>query len=251
MARCAIDGAAIWWLTGTEIAHWLFCTKNTHGALYTAARFSASCASPSLVAPSPRKATVTESSPSRCAAIAAPTACKSVGADRDRDRGAAFLGESQPAVPLAPPDRAHLRRRDAAHQKGADLAVLGKQPVGLAQAGRRADLGGLLAAARREQRQLALSLQVDEFDVEFAGDDHHLVQPAQRLGWQIPAVAVLGVWASHRGQRVAPARGRRPPTSQIPQPYRLLFGDGMFRRQSARCSARWRSEQTPGEGAAS
>ena len=104
----------------------------------------------------------------------------------------ALLGEPQPAVPAAPPDRTHLRRRDAAQQERADLAVLREQPVGLAQARRRADLGGLLAAARREQRQLALSLQVDELGVEFAGDDHHLVEPAQRFGRQISAVSGLG-----------------------------------------------------------
>src|SRR5271165_6837586 len=70
-----MDGPASCLLTGTEMAHWLFCTKNTHGARYTDAKLHASCTSPVLVAPSPTNATVTESSPSRCAAIAAPTAC--------------------------------------------------------------------------------------------------------------------------------------------------------------------------------
>ena len=58
--------------TGVEIAHWLFWTKKTQGACSTAARFIASWVSPSLVAPSPRNATVTESSFNLWAAIAAP-----------------------------------------------------------------------------------------------------------------------------------------------------------------------------------
>ena len=95
-------------------------------------------------------------------------------------------------MPLAAPDRTHLRRRDAAQQERADLAVLGEQPVGLAQARRRPDLRGLLAAARREQREFALALQVDELAVDVARDDHQVVEPAQRFGWQIAAVAVLG-----------------------------------------------------------
>ena len=108
---------------------------------------------------------------------------QSVGSDGNGDRCAAPLGEPDAAVPLAPPDGAHLRRRDAAQQECADLAVLGEQPIRLAQARRRADLRGLLAAAGREQRQLALALQVDEFAVEVARDDHQLVEPAQRFGW--------------------------------------------------------------------
>jgi hypothetical protein len=80
----------------------------------------------------------------------------------------------------------------AGQQECADLAVLREDPVGLAQAGRGTDLRGLLAAARREQRELALPLQVDEFSVEIARDDHQLIEPAQRFGGQIAAVAILG-----------------------------------------------------------
>jgi len=47
-------GAAVWRATGTEIAHWLFCTKKTTGARKTPAKFMASCTSPSEVAPSPK-----------------------------------------------------------------------------------------------------------------------------------------------------------------------------------------------------
>ena len=98
-----------------------------------------------------------------------PDRVQTVGADRDRDRRDALLGEPEPAVPPASPDRAHLRRRDTAQQERADLAILRKQPVGLAQARGRTDLRGLLPAAGGEQRELALSLQVDEFRVESRG----------------------------------------------------------------------------------
>ena len=46
---CASDGAAVCRASGTEIAYLLFCTKNTTGARNTAAKFSASWKSPSLV----------------------------------------------------------------------------------------------------------------------------------------------------------------------------------------------------------
>ena len=120
-----------------------------------------------------------------------PHRVQTVGADRDRDRGDALLGEPQPAVPSASPHRAHLRRGDAPHQERADLAVLREQPVGLAQARSRTDLRGLLTAARREQCEFALPLQVDELRVERAGDGHQLVEPAQRLRWNLSAVPGL------------------------------------------------------------
>jgi hypothetical protein len=100
---------------------------------------------------------------------------QSMRADLDRNRGDALLGEFQPAVPLSPPNRADLRRRDPAQQERADLAVLREQPVRLAKACRRADLRGFLATARREERQFTLALQIDELAVEIAGDDHRLV----------------------------------------------------------------------------
>jgi hypothetical protein len=78
---------------------------------------------------------------------------------------------------------------------------LRKQPVGLEKTRGRADLRGLLTAARREQGEFTLALQVDEFDVEFAGDDHRLVEPGQRLGREVSAVAVCGVVAGRRPVR--------------------------------------------------
>jgi hypothetical protein len=45
---------AVWRLTGTEIAHWLFWQKKTTGAFQTAAKLSAQWKSCSDVAPSPR-----------------------------------------------------------------------------------------------------------------------------------------------------------------------------------------------------
>jgi len=47
------------------MAYWLFWTRNTTGALKTAAKLSASWKSPSLVAPSPMNASATESLPLR------------------------------------------------------------------------------------------------------------------------------------------------------------------------------------------
>src|SRR5574340_1589542 len=91
-----------------------------------------------------------------------------MGADRNRNRRAAFRGEFQSAVPGSAPCSRDVPRRDAAGDKDTQLAVLRKQPVGFAQARRGTDLRRLLTAAGREQCQLALSLQVDELDVEFA-----------------------------------------------------------------------------------
>jgi hypothetical protein len=50
----AIVGAFVCCDSGTLIAYWLFCTKKMHGASKTAAKFIASCGSPSEVAPSPK-----------------------------------------------------------------------------------------------------------------------------------------------------------------------------------------------------
>ena len=59
------------------MAYWLFWTKNTTGRWNTAAKFSASWKSPSLVAPSPHMARTTVSSPRSFAAWATPTPCSS------------------------------------------------------------------------------------------------------------------------------------------------------------------------------
>ena len=88
------------------------------------------------------------------------------------------------------------------NRKDAHFAVLGEQPVGLAQARRRTDLGRLLTAARREQRQLALALQIDEFGVEIARDDHQLVEPTQRFWWQIAGVTILRRWGPIGGDKL-------------------------------------------------
>ena len=101
----------------------------------------------------------------------------------------ANLGELQASVPFASPHRSDLRRGEAAQQKCADLAVLREQPVGFGQARRGADLRGFLTAARREQSQLSLPLQVDELGVQFAGDDHRLVEPGQSLRWEVSSVS--------------------------------------------------------------
>jgi len=77
MPLCASDGAALCRASGTEIAYSLFWMKNTTGAWNTAAKFSASWKSPSLVPPSPTSAITTVSSPFSRAACATPTACGS------------------------------------------------------------------------------------------------------------------------------------------------------------------------------
>ncbi len=117
---------------------------------------------------------------------------QTVRPDVDRDWRTMFLGEAQTAVPAAPPHRADLGRRDAADQQGAELPVLREQPVGLAQTCCRAHLCGFLTAARGEQRKFTLPLQIDEFDVEVAGEDHLLVQPAQCFGRQVAAISLVG-----------------------------------------------------------
>jgi hypothetical protein len=61
---------------GTLMANPLFWQKKTTGALSTAAKFNASCVSPSLVAPSPSSTRAMVSSPFSRAACANPTACE-------------------------------------------------------------------------------------------------------------------------------------------------------------------------------
>ena len=75
MALCAKDGAAVCLASGTLIAKPLFWTRKTTGAFHTAAKLSASCVSPSLVAPSPSSTSTALSSPLTLAACASPTAC--------------------------------------------------------------------------------------------------------------------------------------------------------------------------------
>src|SRR5438093_8720763 len=65
---------AVWRVTGTEIAHWLFLQKKIVGVLKTPAKFIPAWKSPSLVAPSPKYVSVTTSSFRIFAAQAAPTA---------------------------------------------------------------------------------------------------------------------------------------------------------------------------------
>src|SRR5205809_388189 len=61
-------------LSGTEMAHWLFWQTKTSGTCQTPAKFIASWKSPSEVAPSPKYAMTTASSPRYWAAYARPTA---------------------------------------------------------------------------------------------------------------------------------------------------------------------------------
>ena len=64
------SGCFDWSPTGSEIAHWLFWQKNTTGASKLAAKTRASFTSPSLVAPSPKYATLAASVPSQAAPMA-------------------------------------------------------------------------------------------------------------------------------------------------------------------------------------
>ena len=57
--------------------YWLFSQMNTTGSAHTAARLSASWKAPMLVAPSPKKQTVTWPVPRYCADHAAPLAITS------------------------------------------------------------------------------------------------------------------------------------------------------------------------------
>ena len=66
--------------------YWLFSQMKMTGSFQIAAMFSASWKAPSLLAPSPKKHTVTSSWPRRLAASAAPTA----------------IGMPPPTMPLAP-----------------------------------------------------------------------------------------------------------------------------------------------------
>ncbi len=66
--------------------YWLFSQTKITGSFQIAAMLSDSWKAPSLLAPSPKKQTVTSSRPRRLAASAAPTA----------------IGRPPPTMPLAP-----------------------------------------------------------------------------------------------------------------------------------------------------
>ena len=63
MPLWASEGAAVCLSSGTLIAYPLFWMRKTTGDFQTAAKFSAACVSPSLVAPSPSMTRATVSSP--------------------------------------------------------------------------------------------------------------------------------------------------------------------------------------------
>ncbi len=62
-AFCAIVRECVCFFSGTEMAHWLFWHTKTTGTCQTPAKFIASWKSPSEVAPSPKYAMTTTSSP--------------------------------------------------------------------------------------------------------------------------------------------------------------------------------------------
>src|SRR3990170_675437 len=75
---------AVWRLKGTEIAHWLFLHRKTHGTWNTPAKFIPTWKSPWLVAPSPKYVRDTVRSPRIRMAHAVPTAiwiCVPTGLD--------------------------------------------------------------------------------------------------------------------------------------------------------------------------
>ena len=184
------------------------------GAPNTAARLSASCASPSrggAVAEERHRHRVL-AEPLR--GHRRPDRVQALGADGDGDRRAAPAGErrgrraSGPATP--PPTSAG---GDAADEERAEFAVLREEPVGLAQTRHGADLRRLLAAAGGEQRELPLTLQVDEFGVDLAGDDHRLVEPGQGFGREVsryPASSVGAPSERHR-RRIGSTNPAIPP----------------------------------------
>ena len=67
--------AAVWALSGVEIAHWLLLQRRTSGALTTAAMFTPSWNAPSDVAPSPKSVSATASDPFSFRPQASPAAC--------------------------------------------------------------------------------------------------------------------------------------------------------------------------------
>ena len=73
-ARIAYRSIAICRDKGTEIAYLLFSTKKTTGNLWMDAKFIASCTSPWLVVPSPKKQPTTALSPRIFTPSAQPTA---------------------------------------------------------------------------------------------------------------------------------------------------------------------------------
>src|SRR5437763_14613258 len=74
-ALSASDSARVCAASGVEIAHWLLLQTKTAGAFITAARLTPSWNEPSLVAPSPKNAIATTSSPFSFFPHASPAAC--------------------------------------------------------------------------------------------------------------------------------------------------------------------------------
>ena len=115
--------------SGVEIAHSLLLQTKTTGAFITAARLTPSWNSPSLVAPSPKNAIATVSSPRSFLPQARPGGVRHVGRDRHADRRDVPVGRVPPAgrVP-APPLQERLDRQPA-DESDRRLAVRREDPV--------------------------------------------------------------------------------------------------------------------------
>src|SRR5438477_5220144 len=103
-ARSATFATAICLERGTLIAYLLFSQYQTTGSRWIPAKFSPSCQSPSLVAPSPNQHPTTPSLPWYLSAYAAPAAWGScVAMGEDPVRIPSFL-DDQCAGICRPPD---------------------------------------------------------------------------------------------------------------------------------------------------
>ena len=176
---------------GVERPQWLFSTTNTTGSFHTAARFSASWKSPSLVAPSPVNAAATRRSPRSCAARARPSATgqhRAEVADHADDalleraeveRAVAALREAALAAEQLPEQ---LRQVEVAAGEDAEVAVHRQDVVVRLERGDDARRDRLLADAREPLRQPALAQEDQHLLLDHPGQEDRAVEVAQLLG---------------------------------------------------------------------
>ena len=222
MPRSARSAHAYCSVTGVERPYWLFSMTKRTGSFQTAARFTASWKSPSLVAPSPLKVAATRRSPRSWAARARPSATGSVAPEVADHPDDALLEQSEVERAVAPLGEAAVLAEELAEQPAqvdpargehAEVAVHGQDPVVRLQGEGHADRDGLLSHAREPLGEPALAQEEQRLLLDQAREEQRSIQLAHPVGVEAdgrrrrrsvaPDIAHPGISAG------APARGKR------------------------------------------
>ena len=191
LALSASDSARVCASSGVEIAHWLLLQTNTAGAFITAARFTPSWNSPSLVAPSPKNAIATAFSPRSFLPHASPAACGTWLAIGTADRRDVPVGGVPPAGRMAAPPLQDRLDRQPAHEPDRRLAIRREDPVVVAERERRAGLDRLVVPEDRVRPDAALPV-VDDGALVVGAQEHHAAVQLEQLGVGEPLESNVG-----------------------------------------------------------